>query len=132
MALYDSKRGLRHSPASIAAIMLVAAVILINANCGGGAAVLMKSNDTYNGCITGREEACLIAEDLELEWLMEYSSHVTRVLAAADPDPATNNAINGGNAACDTGSNGSYTSGTLCRTNANPKHGGRRSVFQRG
>ncbi|EXB28866.1 hypothetical protein L484_015799 [Morus notabilis] len=105
MAVYKSRRGLRHSPAvMMAAMMLVAAVILINANCGG-AVVLVRSNVTY-GCNSGREGGGLIAEDLELEWLMEYSSHVARVLGAAGQKPPTNGAEKGNNVPCYDGKDG--------------------------
>ncbi|XP_024020020.1 uncharacterized protein LOC112091217 [Morus notabilis] len=132
MAVYKSRLGLRHSPAvMMAAMMLVAGGILINANCGG-AVVLVRSNVTY-GCISGREEACLIAEDLELEWLMEYSSHVARVLGAAGQDHPGKGAEKGSNVPCKNGNGNSYGSGKECPPTPKPKPNGKcKNKYERG
>ncbi|GMN73449.1 hypothetical protein TIFTF001_052181 [Ficus carica] len=111
MAISKSKRGsCPHNPpaSSLAAMMMiVVAVILINAN-SGGAAVLVKNNATY-GCITGREEECLIAEDLELEYLfMEYSSHVARVLRTTGPHSLLKGTDDAGTVPCADGEGNPY------------------------
>ena len=124
MAISKSKRGLcPHNPpaSSLAAMMMiVVAVILINAK-SGGAAVLVKSNATY-GCITGREEECLIAEDLELEYLfMEYSSHVARVLQTIQPGSVGNKANNAGTVPCDDDKGNKYDCNTQKKEKKAPK-----------
>ncbi|GMN67779.1 hypothetical protein TIFTF001_036836 [Ficus carica] len=64
--------------------MLVLVISCMNANCCR-AAVLLKSNATYQNCGNGGEadeyHCRLIAEDLELELL--FDSHVSRMLGSA-------------------------------------------------
>ncbi|GMN25988.1 hypothetical protein TIFTF001_037330 [Ficus carica] len=124
MAISKSKRGLcPHNPpaSSLAAMMMiVAAVILINAN-SGGAAVLVKSNATY-GCFTGREEECLIAEDLDLEYLfMEYSSHAARVLQTIDPSSVGTQANKPETVPCPNGMGNQYNCDTMKNKKKAPK-----------
>ncbi|GMN64026.1 hypothetical protein TIFTF001_033102 [Ficus carica] len=110
-------------------MMIMAAVILINAN-GGGAAVLVKSNSSY-GCISGREEECLIAEDMELEHLfMEYGSHVVRVLQAT-PQTTTQGSNDGSVTPCNNGPGKPYK----CKPDPGPNPSGSchpPSPFKRG
>ncbi|PON39453.1 hypothetical protein PanWU01x14_304860 [Parasponia andersonii] len=80
-------------PASAAAAAATAVVIILMMNrinfCG--AAVLVKWNATYDRyCVNGgaSDENCLIADDLDLEFLMD--SYVSRMLADK-PDPVTDN-----------------------------------------
>ena len=86
MAVYGSKREITRpiiSPAMVTTMaMLVLVISCMNANCCR-AAVLLKSNATYQNCGNGGEadeyHCGLIAEDLELELL--FDSHVSRMLA---------------------------------------------------
>ncbi|GMN67777.1 hypothetical protein TIFTF001_036835 [Ficus carica] len=76
--------------------MLVLVISCMNANCCR-AAVLLKSNATYQNCGNGGEadeyHCRLIAEDLELELL--FDSHVSRMLGGDGPDPGTGGTGNG-------------------------------------
>ena len=103
MAVYGSKREITRpiiSPAMVTTMaMLVLVISCMNANCCR-AAVLLKSNATYQNCGNGGEadeyHCGLIAEDLELELL--FDSHVSRMLGTA-PDPGTSNTVKPGQAA---------------------------------
>lgn len=83
MAVYESKlaRSRSCNPRALigATTMIMAAVVLINVDRCQASVLLKMSNDTYR-CTSGE---CLIAEDMELEWLMDFSSHATRVLQGA-------------------------------------------------
>ena len=86
MAVYGSKREITRPIISPAMVTTMATLVLViscmYANCCR-AAVLLKSNATYQNCGNGGEadeyHCGLIAEDLELELL--FDSHVSRMLA---------------------------------------------------
>ncbi|PON73649.1 hypothetical protein TorRG33x02_249070 [Trema orientale] len=88
----SSKGGISSCPTfpPAAATAAVAVILMMSTiNCCA-AAVLAKGNATYDRyCINGgvADENCLIAEDMDLEFLMD--SHVSRMLADAKPHPVS-------------------------------------------
>ncbi|PON39451.1 hypothetical protein PanWU01x14_304840 [Parasponia andersonii] len=90
-AVYKSSKGGLSScptfPPAPATAAVVVILMMTTIKCCA-AAVLVKGNATYDRyCINGgvANENCLIAEDLDLEFLMD--SHVSRMLADAKPKP---------------------------------------------
>ncbi|PON73651.1 hypothetical protein TorRG33x02_249090 [Trema orientale] len=98
VVVYKSCKGgkphCRFPPPAAAAATAIVVILMMNTINFCGAAVLVKGNATYDRyCVNGgaSDENCLIADDLDLEFLMD--SHVSRMLADT-PDPVTDNTKN--------------------------------------